>query len=54
MKNTIIAIIAAGFAVAAHAQVYIQDIGPNMRTFSGTNGQTITCMKIGPNLTTCN
>lgn len=54
MKNTIIAIIAAGFAIAANAQVTIMDIGPNMRTFSGTNGQTITCIKIGPNMTSCN
>lgn len=52
MKNIIIAIIAAGFAASAHAQIYIQDIG-NLRTYSGTNGQTITCMKIGPNLTSC-
>lgn len=52
MKNTIIAIIAAGIAMTAHAQVYIQDIG-NLRTYSGTNGQTITCMRIGPNLTSC-
>jgi hypothetical protein len=54
MKNTIVAIIAAGFALTANAQIYIQDIGPNMRTFSGTNGQTITCIKVGPNLTSCN
>lgn len=53
MKNTIIAIIAAGFAVTAHAQVTIQQIGPNMTTFSGTNGQTITCMRIGPTMTSC-
>ena len=52
MKNTIIAILAAGFALTAHAQIYIQDIG-NLRTFSGTNGQTITCYRVGPNLTTC-
>lgn len=54
MKNTIIAIIAAGFAVVANAQVTIQQIGPNLTTFSGTNGQTITCQRIGPNLTQCN
>lgn len=54
MKQTIIAILAAGFAMAAQAQVMIQQIGPNLTTFSGTNGQTITCQRIGPNLTTCN
>lgn len=54
MKQTIIAILAAGISMAAQAQVTIQQIGPNMTTFSGTNGQTITCMRIGPNLTSCN
>jgi hypothetical protein len=54
MKQTIVALLAAGFAVSAYAQITIMDISPNMRTFSGTNGETITCMRIGPNLTTCN
>lgn len=60
MKQTLIAIIAAGFAVYANAQVAIpmetpmtiQQIG-NLTTYSGYNGQTITCMRIGPNLTSC-
>lgn len=52
MKQMAIAILAASFAISANAQVYIQDVG-NLRTFSGTNGTTITCYRVGPNLTTC-
>lgn len=60
MKQTLITIIAAGFVVSANAQVsvpiesplVIQQIG-NLTTYSGYNGQTITCMRIGPNLTSC-
>ena len=61
MKQTLITIIAAGFAVYANAQVAIpmetpmtiQQIG-NLTTYSGYNGQMVTCMRIGPNITTCN
>lgn len=54
MKKLTTAIIFAIAAASASAQVTILDMGPNIRTFSGVNGQTVTCMKIGPNMTQCN
>ena len=60
MKQALITIVAAGFVLSANAQVAvpmqspinIQQIG-NLTTYSGYNGQTITCMRIGNGLVSC-